>query len=914
MIDKKKLLEEILNKPHPLSDDQRKAVVSSNRYLRIVAGAGTGKTETLTRRIVYLLLHEQEEPKSIVAFTFTERAAQGMKSRIYERVRQLGADEVCAKLGEMYVGTIHGYCLRLLEDFFGFGGYDVLDEHQEMAFLLREGWGLGLYKSGESYIKNCVKFLRSVNVVYDELIDREELGKKVPDFVKKLEKFEESLKEHKLLTFGRMVSLAVEKLESRPEILSNIKHLLVDEYQDINRVQERLIELIGHNASVFVVGDPRQTIYQWRGSNEKCFEVFPNKFAECETVQIKANRRSGQKIVDLANLFASTFQRAEYEPLEPAREDEGLVVLVGCNTPESEAEWIASQIKQLVDKKICNFSDICVLLRSVRTSAEPFLNAFRKHDFPFLVGGKVGLFKRDEAQVVGRLFAWLWEDGFWVEDPQQWATQIKGDKLLETAIEKWSGIYVNRSRVTLQEELESWKRGVLNDKFNDITSAYQELLKTLGFLDLDPSNKLHATIMANLGRFNALLTDYESSMRRGGRRPAWPNILKGLCWYMNTYATGAYEEQLPEDLRGVDAIQIMTVHQAKGLEWPVVFVPCLTQERFPASGGRRQWEWYLPPEMFEVSRYQGEIEDERRLFYVAITRARDCLCLSYFKRKKRITSPSRFVESIWTRVEKLTEHDALPTPQIKRKPDEVEVQTFTAGEIIAYLRCPYLYRLRELWRYRPGLSPMLGYGKSLHYCLKHVAEKIKEGRDLDAAIQEAVKEKFYLPYANPRLMETERNNAEGKLLAFTKKHRKDLERVKGVEVRLEFPVEKATIAGRVDIIIREEGENPGLEVRDYKTSDDVTTFEHSSLQVRLYSLGLKMIGHPIVKGSVAYLENGEIKDVDVNAQELQKAKEIAQKCIQGIIERSYRGNPGEECERCDFPAICRYCQNVNQKL
>jgi DNA helicase-2/ATP-dependent DNA helicase PcrA len=209
---------------------------------------------------------------------------------------------------------------------------------------------------------------------------------------------------------------------------------------------------------------------------------------------------------------------------------------------------------------------------------------------------------------------------------------------------------------------------------------------------------------------------------------------------------------------------------------------------------------------------------------------------------------------------------------------------------------------------------MLGYGKSLHYCLKHVAEKIKEDRDLDTTIQEAVKEKFYLPYANPRLMETERNNAEGKLLAFTKKHRKDVERVEGVEVRLEFPMEKATIAGRVDIIIREEGENPGLEVRDYKTSDDVTTFEHSALQVRLYSLGLKMIGHSIVKGSVAYLENGEIKDVDVNDHELQKAKEIAQKCIQGIIERSYHGNPGEECKRCDFPAICRYCQNVNQKL
>ena len=170
-------------------------MISEKKYIRVIAGAGTGKTETLTRRIIYLLLYRNIEPKNIVAFTFTEKAAQSMISRIYERVRQLYGETACAKLGEMYVGTIHGYCLRVLEDYFGYGDHDVLDENQKMAFILREGWGLGLNVGG-GYAENCKNFIKSVNVVYDELIDRKQLEKKAPVFHMLLEKYESLLNTH----------------------------------------------------------------------------------------------------------------------------------------------------------------------------------------------------------------------------------------------------------------------------------------------------------------------------------------------------------------------------------------------------------------------------------------------------------------------------------------------------------------------------------------------------------------------------------------------------------------------------------------------------------------------------------------------------------------------------------------------
>ena len=141
----------ILNTPSKLSEDQKKAVLSNSRYNKIIAGAGAGKTETLTRRIVYLLAVEEVKPSSIVAFTFTEKAAQSMKSRIYRRVGELCGQDATAKLGEMYVGTIHAYAKRILEDYFRFGNYTILDDNQEMAFLMRHGWSLGLRNYGRAY-------------------------------------------------------------------------------------------------------------------------------------------------------------------------------------------------------------------------------------------------------------------------------------------------------------------------------------------------------------------------------------------------------------------------------------------------------------------------------------------------------------------------------------------------------------------------------------------------------------------------------------------------------------------------------------------------------------------------------------------------------------------------------------------
>ena len=647
MSDKGALVEKILTTPKRLSGDQRKAVLSESRYNRIIAGAGAGKTETLTRRIVYLLAVKEVPPASIVAFTFTEKAAQSMKSRVYQRVGEICGEKATANLGEMYIGTIHAYAKRVLEDHFRFGNYNVLDDNQEIAFLLRHGWEMGLNVPGSSY-SNCVRdFLRTVNMAWDELLDEKTLNKRAPEFFRKLKHYEDLLKEQRLLTFGRIIYEAVLKLRQAPDTLSKVKYLLVDEYQDINRSQAELIEYVGKNGSIFVVGDPRQSIYQWRGSDERFFSSFSEKFPDTLQVSINENRRSGKRIVWNANKFASSFERGHYDAMEPTRSEEGFVGIASNETAEKEASWIVKQIQALMkDNEGLKFSDFGILTRSVSTSAGPLIDLLKEKRIPYIVGGKVGLFKRDEAQAVGQIFAWFSDEGFWTIDAHNWCEKITGDDLLESALQCWDAAHTHSHPREARQKLLKIKEDLNSDdsSYNNFTKIYYDVLTALGFCNLNHDDRNDAAVMANLGRFNNLLTDFESANRFGGHSPRWAKDLKDLCWFMSTYAISAYEEQPSDDIRGVDAIQVMTVHQAKGLEWPTVFLFATVVRRFPSSMVGREQDWCgVPRDMFDVTRYESDKDDERRLFYVAITRAKDALIVSHFS---KLTEPFREANSL----------------------------------------------------------------------------------------------------------------------------------------------------------------------------------------------------------------------------------------------------------------------------
>ena len=903
MINKESLEKELSE----LSPDQRKAVESKSRFLRIVAGAGAGKTTTMAMKVVYLLSNGTK-PEEIVAFTFTERAAQNMKNKIYEKIGRIDP-ELCNHLGEMFIGTIHAFAFQMLQDNFGYGNYDALDENQEMAFMLRTGWSFGLGRG--KYVKNCDNFLSSISVVYDELIDKNLIKQKDPHFLKHFLEFEKLLDNHKILTFSRMIPLLTQNLERDNSPLKHVKHLVVDEYQDINKAQQKLIKIISGWANVYVVGDPRQCIYQWRGSDKSYFDNFEINLGKGELVYIKENRRSCKGIVENANNFSKTL-KGKYEEMIPSRKGSNCLEKVEFGTNESEAKIICNEVKRLVDNKKCNYCDISLLFRSVKTSAKPFIEEFKRLNIPYIVGGKIGLFQRDEAQLVGRLFAWLSEGGFWIKNSYDWGAPIKGDSLLETSKDLWKNVF--KDDKFPEKKLKEWKKEVENESYHDLSEIFQDLLVILGFLNLNPENKLDAAVMANLGRFNNLLVDFQSSVLLGGNKFSWKRDLRGLVWFMNSYAYEAYEEQPAEDIRGVDAVQIMTIHQAKGLEWLIVFMPGLTDIRFPSKMTGKERDWMVPRDLFPVKRYEGNEDDERRLFYVAITRARDFLLLSYFKKIKDEMEESPFLKDLV--LKSIKEEMKINYPEFERKEVEDEIQTFAGGEIIDYNRCNYLYRLNTIWNYPSTFSPRLGFGKSLHHCLRRASELIKSERMTpEKAVEKVFNDgEFHLPYAEKYQKEVMTRSAKRSLLNYAQKHKQDMLNVEEVEARIEFPLEKATIAGRIDVLI---GPKSSLEVRDYKTSDSIISTEESSLQVQLYTLGLKQIKDKVDKATIAYIKeiqgHIQIVPVDVCDKKLQEVKVKAKETIDNIKKGVWKAKCGEHCEKCSYKKICKYTK-ANKKL
>jgi DNA helicase-2/ATP-dependent DNA helicase PcrA len=268
-----------------------------------LASAGSGKTEVVSQRVAGLLA-DGVPAEAIVAFTFTERAAEELKNRIARRVEGRLGKGALDRLADLFIGTIHSYCFRLLQQRVPrYETYDVLDDNQLTAFLSREAYRLGIRQldSGNRLFALIAAFLKNVYVVENELLDPTTMPE---PFRSILVGYYETLDRYRLLTYGQQVVRAVRELE-RPELAAEIhghlRHLIVDEYQDVNPAQERLIErLTGPQTELCVVGDDDQAIYQWRGSVVANIVDFPRRYADVATFTITTNRRSRPQIMSRA--------------------------------------------------------------------------------------------------------------------------------------------------------------------------------------------------------------------------------------------------------------------------------------------------------------------------------------------------------------------------------------------------------------------------------------------------------------------------------------------------------------------------------------------------------------------------------------------------------------------------------------
>ena len=896
------------------------AVRHRGSHLQIIAGAGSGKTEVVAQRVVDLLA-EGAPAELIVAFTFTERAAEELKNRIAHRVEDRLGRESLDRLTNLFVGTIHAYCFRLLQQRVPrYETYDVLDENRLTAFLSREATRLELRQLDDRnrLFASIQAFLKSVEVVENELLNPATM----PDpFGSILRSYYETLDRYRLLTYGQQIARAVRELE-RPELAASVhaelRHLVVDEYQDVNPAQERLVQLLaGPQIELCVVGDDQQAIYQWRGSDVGNILDFANRYGDVATFEISTNRRSRPQLIEVANRFARTIpERIEkemtpYRPPAPGGEPE--IAVWHADTELEEAGWIANVILDLVDQDV-RFGDIAVLVRG-RAAYGQLVDQFRTFDIPVQPGGRTGLFDQAEAVLLGQTIAWLsdieWRDRY---GPGRGITEatLLGDYGRVFGLD---GPAQNRLRRLLRE----WKAAVpRSDRTADLVGELYTLLDELRVRDWDLSSPIVLNRIGTLARFSSLLADYESVRRRarpdsevvgeqvgGEDRGTW--YYRNLAIHIINYAQGAYEGFDGEADYELDAVDLTTIHRAKGLEWPVVFVPSLTANRFPTTRTGRPQDWLVPRDRFNAPRYEGSDADERRLFYVAMTRARDWLSVSAHDRVTRneVGRSPYYLELAHLE----TPPDDIRLPAIERADDGAgDPIAMTYSELAMFIDCGFAFRLRELIGFEPRLAPELGYGKAVHHVLRTVAEVTRASGHVPtpAEIDQILDESFFLPTANKPAHRQLKDAARRLVNTYTDRYEADLHRVWETERPFELHLDGVIVSGRADVILDKEGGMPtALAIVDYKTSTSGSALDHE-LQLQIYADAGRREGLDVRAAYVHDLRAAAREPIPVDPGTVSQAETMVADAAAKVRAREYHPNPGDRCRRCEVRTICRH--------
>jgi len=898
-----------------LEGDALDAVRQRGTHVQIIAAAGSGKTEVVSQRVAELMA-EGVAPEAIVAFTFTERAAEELKERIAIRIEARVGAAARDRLGNLYVGTIHAYCFRLLQQRVPkYESYDVLDENQLTAFLSREANHLGikqLHPAGKQFAAIQL-FLQSVAVVENELLDPASL----PDpFGSVLREYMATLERYRLLTYGQQIIQAVKELtkpDVRAAVHTHLRHLIVDEYQDVNPAQENLIRLLtGPAVELCVVGDDDQAVYQWRGSDVLNIVEFEKRYPNVRTFRIEINRRSRPNIIEAANRVAQTIAGRlpkSMLPHRPAAGDGAQVVLWHEDNELQEAGWVANMILDLNERGV-RFRDIAVLVRS-RAVYPRLIDQFSAFDIPVQSAGRTGLFDQVEAKVLGRTICWL-TDQEW-RDPYGPPARIIDAALLDE-YETVFGI-TPTVRHRLAQALNQWKALVpRTNRTANLVGEFYELLDVLDVRSWDLADRMQINRLGTLARFTALLADYEAVRRRarpdpdlageqvGGQdRGDW--YYRNLGIHIVNYAQGAYEGFDGEIDLTLDAVDLTTVHKAKGLEWPAVFIPSVTANRFPTTRVGQIQNWLVPRERFAASRYEGTDADERRLFYVAMTRARDWLSISRHNRvTKNTVQPSPyFIELLDLERSPGTVEFPVVEPAVGAD-DALEI---TYSELATFLDCGMAYRLRNLLGFEPRLAPELGYGKAVHHVLRTVADVTRAtGRvPSEADIDRILDESFFLPTANKAAHRELKAAARRLVSVYTARHADDLHRIWESERPFELRLDGISVIGRADVILDREGGKPAaLAILDYKTSTSDEA-EHR-LQLQVYADAGRREGLDVTAAYVHDLKASSRASIDVSDAAVIAAEETVREAGSRIRAREFDANPGKRCRTCEVRTIC----------
>lgn len=606
-----------------LNDKQLEAVESGAQHLRVIAGAGSGKTRVLTYRICYLISQCNVLPWKILAITFTNKVANEMKNRVIK---------ICPdSQRDLTIKTFHSFAAYFLRQEISVLGYPtnftILDEEDQTKIIKDIASDRG-YKKSDPIVKKTINY-----------IGMNKLQEKYPEDIKIThERFEdekicleiyeqyEQIKARQFaLDFDDLLLRTNEILERDPLVKAKwrnrIDHILIDEFQDTNNTEYKMVKhLLKPSASLYVVGDPDQTIYTWRGANQGIILDLKDDYPDLETVVLNQNYRSTQNILDSANkLIANNKYRVPKDLYTHNIKGHEIVVRGGDGT-NSEAEYVAREIISLRDVQHYKYSDIVILYRSNYLTLE-FEKALMAKKIPYLIYGGIKFYQRMEIKDVLAYFRLInnFRDDISFERiiniPRRGIGETSVNLIKNNALEHNLSMYEYVNSDFAKDECPPKAINALKSMIMRINHTRDELKE-----DTEIFAKTLEDLISDIGYYEYLKTQDEGEDRIENVK----SLFDDLRHYLSSNPDAKFEEYLQnvalvsaqDDMIDGDYVTLMTVHTAKGLEYPVVFVVKLNQGIFPSNRA------------LEEGGYNA-MEEERRLAYVAFTRAKERLYLTF---------------------------------------------------------------------------------------------------------------------------------------------------------------------------------------------------------------------------------------------------------------------------------------------
>jgi DNA helicase-2/ATP-dependent DNA helicase PcrA len=835
--------------------EQIDAINTLDKNLLIIACAGSGKTQVISERIINIL-KQGTPPSKIIAFTYTEKAAGELQARILKLCRE--QLPYLKGLAEMYVGTIHAWCLNVLQDYkYEFHKFSVLDEIKLKLFVERKFNTIGMKDLDMERFKDTGHFIQLMGILREaEFHNRANCP---AELFKALEAYEKTLEQHCYLDFTMIMTKAYQFMKHdsafRDKIKNNIGYLIVDEYQDVNPIQELIVrELYELGANTCVVGDDDQTIFQWRGSDIEYIQHFKNRYKNVKEVILNDNFRSSKAVVDVAQkVITNNSDRLEKQMAAKGFQtyERGDILYNQFNNVGDENEFIVNSIRnlrgiQFQDKpesepRGLDYSDFAILVRKWK-KAEAIIEALQASQIPFIVSGVNNLFQRPEVGASRAIFTYLNQQIDKDTLKHHWLslTNKVNNEKLEEAI-----AFLDKSKPSKNTYYERFNIQGIFLEFLDKAGIREDLFATDNDREVTGFNN-EEIIFYNLGMFSQIINDFETIYFTYPPDRKLSTFLNFLFYSASDYYPEGWQNNT---YKTPNAVQIMTIYQAKGLEFPVVFVPGLNKNYLPTKqpSGKQVWHFIDRNLIKGVERYFPREGDERRLMYVAITRSKKFLMSS-----RAPDGRQQGQESIFGSEVRKSDYVIISPnrtyadrPYITPKPFlELTNISLSYSLLKAFFDCPYRFKFYTFYGFQYPLGARMGYGSAIHNTLMELHREYLDGNQIpQGQLSQLLHRHINFPYATDAIAADMTSRADTAVNIYYDRNSPEFNQIEFAEKQIQLDLgDGILVNGKMDLIKRKNLDGTFEKtIVDFKSTEDAQAYNASIDQLQLYALGYRAL-------------------------------------------------------------------------